>query len=498
MKYRIITHGALCCLVAGACACSGGGGGTPALPQQPSAAASALATGSVTLGGYTGGETTYVPHKSGDTYEYSEEIALTFATAQSGNFAYTITGSDGSTPPSSVYWIGYGKIATITVRKVPGIVYTLKLTKPFAYTATFTTLADPVIPTPTASTQGQPYRYGILDHPFPQFLSGPQAPQQIALICNAHTRFVRIDYAAESIMNNNTTNYATPDFALEDQIMGALARCGVTELPGILQYQGGNSMSDSQSASLPMQWASSNDPANTAHTPGYADFAKAVVRHIMATWPQITRVELFNEPNDGGGWGNFPVAGNYANIDTSGAEAALYMKDAYAAIKSVDPRMTVVGPALGDGGSGAVDPRTFLQTLLANGCGPGTCYDVLSVHNYDWENPTVAKDPSYANRWNIYQSLQQILAQSGYSGVHVMLTEWGFSTIAQSDGFDPSVQAQYLALGFNLMLADSSVDGIVYVNMYNPGTDFWGYTSLVDQTYDAKPAYQVFTQFASH
>lgn len=464
----------------------------------PSTAPSTSSNG-VQFGGYTGGETTYVPHESGDGFEYSEEVALTFPRAESNDFAYTITGNDGSTPPSSVYWVNYGKTAAITVRKVPGVVYTVKVARPVSYSATFTTQANPTIPNPILSTQGQAYRYGVLDHPFPQFLSGPQGARQIQLICNAHVRFVRIDYDASLLLDNASTVYSAPDFSQEDAIMDQLAKCGVTELPGILQYAAGNPLTDSQSESLPMRFASSTAQGNTAHIPGYADLAKDIVQHIMTKYPQITRVELFNEPNDGGGWGNFPVNGNYGDVDTSGAQAAVYMKAAYSAIKSVDPKMTVVGPALGDGGTtGGTDPRTFLQTLLNNGCGPGTCYDVLSVHNYDWENPTVAKNSLYEGRWNIYQTLQQVLAQNGHPGVHVMLTEWGFSTIMQPDGFDPSVQAQYVALGLNLMLADPTVDGIVYVNLYNPATDFWGYTSLVNQQYQPKPAYQVLEKFASY
>jgi hypothetical protein len=496
----------LACTLAGVCACSSSGsaGSANVVPQAAPVAAQAVtkdtatAAPSVEFGGYTGSETTYVALKSGASIEYSENVALTYPAVESSDLAYTITGSDGSTPPSSVYWINYGKTAVITVRKVPGIVYTLKTTKPSAFSATFTTAATPTIPAPIASTTGQPYRYGILEHPFPQYLDGPQAAQQIQLLCNAHTRFVRMDYDAAMILNDNSTLYASPNFTIEDSIMNQLAKCSITELPDILQYAAGNPMTDGQSESDPMQWASSTATGNTKHTPGFADLAKAVVQHVMTAYPQITRVELLNEPNDAGGWGNFPIAGNYSKIDTTGAEAAVYMKAAYAAIKSVDPNMTVVGPALSDGGSGVIDPRTYLQTLLTNGCGPGTCYDVLSVHNYDWVNPTAAENPTYESRWNIYQSLQQILAQAGHSGVHVMLTEWGYSTIMQSDGFDPNVQAQYLALGLNLMLADSSVDGIVYVNMYDPGTDFWGYTSLVDQQYADKPAYQVFANFASH
>jgi hypothetical protein len=387
----------------------------------------------------------------------------------------------------------------------------VRVTQPVAYTATFTTAPNPAIPPPARSTLGEPYRYGTLEHPFPFSLgditcTGPggyggtctlnaDSLQQIQLLCNAHVRFVRIDYPASQIMDKNTAFFAQPDFTKEDAIMDQLAKCGITELPIILQYSAGAVMTNNQSSSLPMQFVSSNDAANVNHIPGYADFASIVVQHIMAKYPQITRVELFNEPNNSG-WGNFPVNGDYTQIDRSGMGASVYMKAAYAAIKAVDPQMTVVGPALSDGGT-TTDPRKFLPTMLQNGCGPGTCYDVFSVHNYDWENPTVTKAQSYMNRWSIYQTLQQILAQNGYPNVHVMLTEWGYSTIMAGDGFDPQVQAEYLALGFNLMLADPTVDGVVYVNMYNSATDFWGNTALVDSSFSPKPAYNVFSTFAS-
>jgi hypothetical protein len=486
-----------------------GAGATPLPTAMPSTTPTTSST--VALGGYTGSSTTYKPHNSGDTYEYSEDVALTFSQATQNNFSYTITGSDGSTPPSSVYWFNYGKTASITVRKVPGLVYTIRVTQPVAYTATFTTAPNPTAPAPLRSTLGEPYRYGTLEHPFPFSLgnmtcSGPggyggtctlaaSSLQQIQFLCNAHVRYVRIDYPASQILDKNTAFFAQPDFSKEDAIMDQLAQCGITEMPIILQYSAGAVMTGNQSNSFPMQFASSTDPANVNHIPGYADFAADVVQHIAAKYPQITRVELFNEANNAG-WGNFPVSGNYAQIDRSGAEASVYMKAAYAAIKAIDPRMTVVGPALADGGT-TTDPRKFLPTMLQNGCGPGTCYDVLSVHNYDWENPTVVKAQSYMNRWNIYQTLQQQLAQSGYSGVHVMLTEWGYSTVMSPVGFDPQVQARYLALGLNLMLADPTVDGVTYVNMYNQATDFWGNTALLDQSFGTKPAFNLFSQFAA-
>src|SRR6202012_1631783 len=120
------------------------------------------------------------------------------------------------------------------------------------------------------------------------------------------------------------------------------------------------------------------------------------------------------------------------------------------------------------------------------------CWDILSVHNYSWQNPTFAQAASAPNRFDIYKAIQQIADEHGDPNTHVMLTEWGYSTDASADGVDPQTQALYVALGFNLMLADPSVDGIVYVNMYNPATDFWGQTALVSSDFTPKPAYGVY------
>jgi hypothetical protein len=360
--------------------------------------------------------------------------------------------------------------------------------------------------------RGTPYRYGILAHPFPFSLGHvhcrvygclagaaailPDSERQFQLLCDAHVGYVRIDYPYSQIMTKNGKELLPqPNFTIEDAIAERLADCGITELPVILQYAAGAIVSGGKGGSTPMAWATSTDPGNSAHFPGYADFARIVAGHIASRFPQIRRVELFNEPNNHG-WGTFPVNGSYVRSDESGIEAARYMRAAYAAIKSVAPHITVVGPALADGGH-STDPRTFLENLYANGCRRGACWDVLSVHNYDWESPDV--EPWHSRtRFDVYKDLQQIAAEHGDSGTHVMLTEWGYSTDPDNAyAFDEKTQAVYVAQGFNRMLSDSSVDGITYVNMYNPGHDFWAYTALVDQNFRPKPAFYVFRRYAT-
>jgi hypothetical protein len=337
--------------------------------------------------------------------------------------------------------------------------------------------ASSTIPAPLHATPNQPYRYGVLAHPFPFSLGGPNAARIIDLMADAGVRFVRIDYPGDQIEHVE----GTLDFSIEDRIADALAARGITELPIVLQYNA-------------PAWATGGAgyPSIWKNPDLYAAFAHAVAAHLASRYKRITNVELFNEPNLIGWWKN---TGDPAYAATDGSAAAAYLRAAYGAVKSAAPALTVVAPALASGGH-ETDPRAFFTQLYDSGCRRGTCWDEISVHNYRWDDPTLPAPERAPNRFDIYKSIQAIAAEHGDPGTHVLLTEWGYSTADLPGGVDPATQARYLALGFNLMLADPTVDGIVYVNMYNPATDFWGQTALVNPDFTLKPAYAVYRTFA--
>jgi hypothetical protein len=445
-----------------------------------SASSAALAS----IGGIKG--TQYVSHVPGDVYEPGEDIAFDFdAPVDLASFTSSLTIVPASA--SRTYAIRYGKRVVVRLRKTPGATYHLHLAVGIRMAAGGETAqpidlvvktADDPIPAPVRATPNEPYRYGVLAHPYPVSLGGPNAQRLVDEFADAGVRFVRIDYAGAQI----ETVAGLYDFTIEDRIADLLAARGITELPIVLQYSAPKWATDG--AGYPAIWKS---PAL------YAQFAGAVAAHVAARYPRITRLELFNEPNLNGWWRN-PADPAYAAND--GSAAAQYLHGAYAAIKAAAPAITVVAPALASGGQ-EVDPRKFFENLYTGGCRRGACWDVLSVHNYRWENPTFPAPPSASNRFDIYRTILDIAAAHGDTQTHVMLTEWGYSTDESSpDGIDPQTQARYLALGFNLMLNDPLVDGIVYVNMYNPATDFWGKTALVSADFTPKPAYAVYRRFA--
>ncbi len=98
-----------------------------------------------------------------------------------------------------------------------------------------------------------------------------------------------------------------------------------------------------------------------------------------------------NEPTESYWW-IAPAGSPYAAQD--GSATAPYLKAAYAAVKSVNAGLTIVAPALGDGGRHGFNAFTFFENLYANGCRASVCWDVLSIHNYAWEDPKTPNPPT--------------------------------------------------------------------------------------------------------
>jgi hypothetical protein len=436
------------------------------------------------VGGFEG--TRYVDQPPNASFEPTEGVVLDFdvpVDPKELKAQLTITPA----VPFDLRALELGKRIVVKMRKVPGTTYHidvppgLRALDGSASTAPIDVVVkttDEAPPRPSRATPNEPYRYGILAHPYPFSLTGPNAAKIVDELAGAGVGFVRIDYCGDQIENRAEGSF---DWTIPDRVGDLLAASGITELPIVEQY-------------CSPKWANGGFPypAIWSTPSAYAAFAGAVAAHVAARYPRITRIELFNEPNLRGWWKN---EGDPGYAATDGSATAQYMRAAYAAVKSAAARLTVVGPALAGGGS-LTDPRTFFDNLYSNGCRRGACWDVVSVHNYRWENPTFAQPDRAPDRFDIYKSIQAIAAKRGDAGTHVMLTEWGYSTIDSPDGVDPKTQALYLALGFNLMLADPTVDGIVYVNMYNPSMDFWGQTALVTPDFIPKPAYAVYRSFA--
>lgn len=430
----------------------------------------------------------FKPHKSGDVFEYSEDVVVRYNRPMDLDSLQGHLAIEPKTSFSIYAGYDYGKSPKISVRKLPGVSYTLTIragvkgqnntVDSSEHVFVFTTDRNVPQVTPLRATPNEPYRYGTLGHPFPYSLGGEHADQEINMLAEAGVGYVRIDYVGAQ-SNPKKGEY---DFSIQDKILDKLIARGITELPIIDQYTAPSWANRGQK--YPAIWENPDD---------FADFAGAVARHMGEKYPQVTRIEIFNEPNLHGWWTHPDPNSPYA--DRSGKAAATYMIAAYKAIKAANPKITVVGPALATGGR-HTSSKSYFKTMYDNGCRRGNGWDVLSIHNYSWFNPTATISGSNEARFDVYKDMQSIATAHGDEDVHVMLTEWGYSSFDSPLGFAPEVQAYYLGLGFNRMLADPTVDGVTYVNIYNPGKDFWGMTAVLDKDYKPLPAFYVFQKFA--
>lgn len=171
-----------------------------------------------------------------------------------------------------------------------------------------------------------------------------------------------------------------------------------------------------------------NGPPDPAFDADWRDFA----RRLAARYPRALGIEIWNEPN-------------LRQVFTPDADPVRYtqlLKDAYQAVKAVDPDMPVISGGLlagdveADSVAGKGD-RTFLRGMLA--AGAGRWMDAIGVHPYPSQ-----RRPDGTQRWQAASALRTvrhlhaIAAAAGFGRLPVWITEVGESTATQP-GFPPAV-----------------------------------------------------------
>lgn len=345
------------------------------------------------------------------------------------------------------------------------------------------------IPAPIRIPSSQ-YYYGVLAHPWtidrkyrrvgntnvPDVARNDFVERLLDSWQRMGVRYVRIDYPGYLIQDR----FGNYDFRREDDIADRLLTHGMVELPVCLQY--GASRSDNPSQKL---WSSPQ---------AYATFCGRIASHIKDRYPQFQRIELMNEPTQSYWW-EAPAGNPYAARD--GSATAAYLLRAYAAVKLADPSLKVVAPALGDGGSHNVNAFTFFDNLYTAGCRTGRCWDIVSIHNYAWVDPSILQPPTKEAQWYNYKRIQQIAVSHGDPVPHVMLTEVGFCRGHSRQCQDARTQALFMAESFNLALADPTVDGITWQNGAHPeGANAFDSMSCEDDELRPYPCFYVFQKFS--
>lgn len=240
---------------------------------------------------------------------------------------------------------------------------------------------------------------------------------------------------------------------------------------------------------------SGNPPAHRLRAPhsseemaAFAAFAAATVKHYHAKYgPDAIMWHIYNEPDRNGSFA--PKA--------DGAVFGVLMQKVCEAIRAVEPKSRIMGPALSAWGDGDF-PYDFIDAIFTN-ANPLTCIDGFTVHPYRARKPeTAAADyvqlADHLKRW-----------QPPGKTVPVAVDEWGVSTARQPEGkevpplerwrdFSDREQAA-LMLRFYLTNLEARLPLTVLYDWRDRGTDPTereDHFGVVGFKYEEKPALVMF------
>ena len=441
-----------------------------------------------------------VPVSNGDAIPYDAPLVLHL---QFGPVATVAS----IRPGANIY--AYGGVGANSValrwRRTPGTVYTIQSNGAQFSVTTANPVVMPAVPPHGPAPAG---RHCVMGHSWTlnyQYIrdcsSNPcvNVPDTVknALIdsaeqaaADAGATCARVEVQASYIWQGAGGNLdgTNADFSRYDYIATHLAQHGISMFPIILQY-GGTLFQPT--VGMNKAFASAAD---------YGTYAATVTRWIVqhnaqmaaAGLPQITHVELLNEPNQ-----------SYWFMDSdTGAGIAQFLKAGYAAVKSVDPALFVYGPGLANGGGEHTNLFNDLSNIYAAGCHVGTCWDGLSVHNFAWQmDPTVYYGPNFEGQWQNYKGAEAIAAANGDAGVKICLTESGFASDSGAWGQDPQVAALDMSLAYGVAYADPQIACIVNASIWDGDDGGGSYSaiglgSIASGSWVPDPRYAAFQSWA--
>ena len=200
-----------------------------------------------------------------------------------------------------------------------------------------------------------------------------------------------------------------------------------------------------------------NPPNNPAD---FANFSRAAVQRYLPLG--VRSWEIWNEPNSQWFWSPKPDAARYTTL----------LKQAYAAIKAVDPAATVMtggfSPAPDAPDGSMIAPVTFLQRVYAAG-GKGH-FDAVAHHPYNYPYMPLKPEPNY--NWNAFGGvtpmLHQTMVDNGDGEKKIWGTEMGAPTV---DGVTPEYVAEYVAEAFAAWESWSYTGPLFWYSYRDAGTD---------------------------
>jgi xylan 1,4-beta-xylosidase len=228
---------------------------------------------------------------------------------------------------------------------------------------------------------------------------------------------------------------------------------------------------------------------------GWKALVQATLRHLMrrygadevVTWP----IEVWNEPN--------------LDVFWKGADMPEYFrlfKESFAAVKAVDPRFRVGGPAIC-----GVDDARWMRSFLEFCRDSGLDLDFVTRHHYTSDPPELSGHYSYVKLHDLDKSMSELLVSreivdsfGGFRGKEIHITEFNTSYVPTAPVHDTNYNAAYVAqLLATLGDAHRSYSywtfGDVFEEAGVPHTPFHGGFGLVANGSIPKPSFWTFVFF---
>jgi GH35 family endo-1,4-beta-xylanase len=222
----------------------------------------------------------------------------------------------------------------------------------------------------------------------------------------------------------------------------------------------------------------------------FADFAAEFARHFKG---RVRYIIIWNEPNLAQEWG-------YRRPDPAGYTELL--RQAYAAIKAVDPGIQVLGGALAPtlappGSEFAMNDLDYLQAMYD--AGAGEAFDILAAHAYGWTFPADAEPAPDAVNWRRVELLREIMVRNGDADKTVMITEGGWNDHPRwTKAVRPAERVRNSVRAYEMALDEWPwVEAVCFWAFRYPraARTYQDYFTFVDGEFRPKPVYEALERY---
>jgi len=179
------------------------------------------------------------------------------------------------------------------------------------------------------------------------------------------------------------------------------------------------------------EWARTKVTGSFAPPDNYSDFADYAAAVAQRYRGRVTHVQIWNEPNGNGEWGDQPVNPEvYTRL----------LCETYARLKAVDPDIVVLAAALtptneltGDN----LNEFVYLQRMYD--AGAGKCFDVMSAQGYGlWSGPTDHRLNPITVSYSRPLYLRDIMVRNGDAAKAIWISEMNWNTVPPDSGLPPN------------------------------------------------------------